>query len=104
MGDTVGSYHLLIETPDGNLALGMRQLNGVYTQLFNKRQGIYRVAHLKGTVKRKQLSYGEKRYVSCRALSLSSSLPLPQFHWFRCQSSLHQSPIGIKVIGETLYP
>ena len=29
-------YHLLIETPDGNLALGMRQLNGVYTQLFNK--------------------------------------------------------------------
>jgi hypothetical protein len=32
-------YHLLIETPDGNLSLGMRQLNGVYTQLFNKRHG-----------------------------------------------------------------
>lgn len=32
-------YHLLIETPDGNLALGMRQLNGVYTQLFNKWHG-----------------------------------------------------------------
>ena len=32
-------YHLLIETPDGNLALGMRQLNGVYTQLFNKLHG-----------------------------------------------------------------
>ena len=37
-------YHLLIETPDGNLALGMRQLNGVYTQLFNKRSG--RPGHL----------------------------------------------------------
>ena len=37
-------YHFLIETPDGNLALGMRQLNGVYTQLFNKRHG--RVGHL----------------------------------------------------------
>ncbi len=24
-------YHLLIETPDGNLPMGMRQLNGVYT-------------------------------------------------------------------------
>jgi len=24
-------YHLLIETPDGNLSKGMRQLNGVYT-------------------------------------------------------------------------
>jgi putative transposase len=32
-------YHLLIETPDGNLSIGMRQLNGVYTQLFNKRYG-----------------------------------------------------------------
>lgn len=30
-------YHLLIETLDGNLSLGMRQLNGVYTQLFNAR-------------------------------------------------------------------
>ena len=30
-------YHLLIETPDGNLSMGMRQLNGVYTQRFNKR-------------------------------------------------------------------
>ncbi len=30
-------YHLLIDTPDGNLSPGMRQLNGVYTQLFNKR-------------------------------------------------------------------
>ena len=32
-------YHLIIETPDGNLALGMRQLNGVYTQRFNRRHG-----------------------------------------------------------------
>ena len=28
-------YHLLIETPDANLSMGMRQLNGVYTQRFN---------------------------------------------------------------------
>jgi len=28
-------YHLLIETPKDNLSLGMRQLNGVYTQRFN---------------------------------------------------------------------
>jgi len=30
-------YHLMIETPDANLSLGMRQLNGVYTQARNKR-------------------------------------------------------------------
>ncbi len=30
-------YHLLIETPAGNLSSGMRQLNGVYTRRFNTR-------------------------------------------------------------------
>ena len=29
-------YHLMIETPDGNLSMGMKQLNGVYTQKFNR--------------------------------------------------------------------
>ena len=37
-------YHLVIETPDGNLSKGMRQLNGVYTQMFNKRHN--RVGHV----------------------------------------------------------
>ncbi len=31
-------YHLVIETPDGNLSKGMRQLNGLYTQTFNRRR------------------------------------------------------------------
>jgi len=33
-------YHLLVETVDGNLWRGMRQLNGVYTQRFNRRHGL----------------------------------------------------------------
>lgn len=37
-------YHLLIQTPDGNLSKGMRQLNGVYTQASNRRHA--RVGHL----------------------------------------------------------
>ncbi|VAW68152.1 FIG00759408: hypothetical protein [hydrothermal vent metagenome] len=37
-------YHLLIETPDANLSKGMRQLNGVYTQTFNRKHN--RVGHL----------------------------------------------------------
>ena len=36
--------HLLVETIDGNLSKGMRQLNGVYTQRFNRRHGM--VGHL----------------------------------------------------------
>lgn len=37
-------YHLLIETPEPNLVAGMRRLNGVYTQMFNRRHR--RVGHL----------------------------------------------------------
>lgn len=37
-------YHLVIETPEGNLSKGMRQLNGVFTQASNRRHG--RSGHL----------------------------------------------------------
>lgn len=37
-------YHLFIETPEGNLSRGMRQLNGAYTQNFNRVH--HRVGHL----------------------------------------------------------
>lgn len=37
-------YHLLVETPEPDLSRGMRHLNGIYTQRFNRRHG--RVGHL----------------------------------------------------------
>jgi REP element-mobilizing transposase RayT len=37
-------YHLLIETPQANLSMGMRQLNGVFTQKYNRRHE--RTGHL----------------------------------------------------------
>lgn len=37
-------YHILIETPESNLAKGMRHLNGVYTQRFNRKNK--RVGHV----------------------------------------------------------
>jgi len=37
-------YHLVVETPEGNLSQGMRQLNGVYTQYVNRRHN--RVGHV----------------------------------------------------------
>lgn len=47
-------YHLLIQTPDANLSQGMRQLNGVYTQSYNRKhqimghlfQGRYKAIHV----------------------------------------------------------
>jgi REP element-mobilizing transposase RayT len=37
-------YHLLVETPGANLSRGMRDLNGAYSQRFNRRHG--RVGHV----------------------------------------------------------
>ena len=37
-------YHFVIETLEGNLSKGMRQLNGVYTQYFNRQYD--RVGHV----------------------------------------------------------
>lgn len=34
---TDNHYHLLVETPDGNLSKGRWQPNGLYTQSFNRR-------------------------------------------------------------------
>lgn len=47
-------YHLVIETADANLSQGMRQLNGIYTQTFNRThkrvghvfQGRYKAIHV----------------------------------------------------------
>jgi len=36
--------HVVLETPEGNLSKGMRQLNGMYTQAYNRRHR--RVGHL----------------------------------------------------------
>ena len=37
-------YHLLVETPEANLSKGMRQLNGLYTQSYNRNHN--RVGHV----------------------------------------------------------
>jgi hypothetical protein len=37
-------YHLVVETLDGNLARGMQQFNGLYSQYFNRRHDV--VGHL----------------------------------------------------------
>lgn len=37
-------YHILVETPEANLSQGMRQLNGAYTQHFNRAHS--RVGHV----------------------------------------------------------
>jgi len=78
-------YHLVIETPAGNLSRGMRQLNGVYTQTFNRRHR--RVGHLfqgrfKGILMQKESHFLEVcRYVVLNPLRARSVKQPGQWKW-----------------------
>lgn len=78
-------YHLLIETPEGNLARGMRQLNGVYTQRFNRRhdcgghvfQGRYKAI----LVERNGYLLELCRYVVLNPLRLRTVKNIERYRW-----------------------
>jgi len=63
-------YHLLIETLDPTLSLGMRQLNGVYTQSFNRTHD--RVGHIfQGRYKSILVEKGPHLLELCRYIVLN---------------------------------
>lgn len=63
-------YHLLIETPEKNLSRGMRQLNGIYTQQFNRRHN--RVGHaLQGRYKAILVDKDNYLLELCRYIALN---------------------------------
>jgi REP element-mobilizing transposase RayT len=84
-------YHLVIETPDGNLSKGMRQLNGIYTQAYNKRHG--RVGHLfqgrfKGILVQKDSHFLEVcRYVVLNPVRAKSTSHPRSYKWSSYQAT-----------------
>ncbi len=88
-------YHLIIETPDGNLSAGMRQLNGVYTQAFNRQHN--RVGHLfqgryKGILIQKDSHLLEVcRYVVLNPVRAKAVKKPEQWRW-----SSYQATAGIE--------
>jgi putative transposase len=91
-------YHLMIETPDGNLSKGMRQLNGVYTQAFNRRH--HRVGHLfqgrfKGILVQKESHFLEVcRYVVLNPVRAKAVKHPREWAWssYRATGGLTASP------------
>jgi putative transposase len=96
-------YHLVIETPDGNLSMGMRQLNGVYTQAFNRRH--HRVGHLfqgrfKGILVQKESHYLEVcRYVVLNPVRAKAVKQPREWAWssYRATGGLAAVPRCLKV-------
>ena len=87
-------YHLVIETPDGNLSKGMRQLNGVYTQAFNKRHG--RVGHVfQGRFKAILVQKDSHFLDVCRYVVLNPVRAKTISHPQQCKWSSYRATAGI---------
>ena len=78
-------YHLLIETPEGNLSDGMRQLNGVYTQAFNRvhhRDGHLFKGRYKSILVEKESYLSElARYIVLNPVRAGLTRQPEHFHW-----------------------
>jgi putative transposase len=91
-------YHLMVETPEPNLSRGMRQLNGMYTQRFNRSHG--RVGHVlqgrfKGVLVEREAHLLElARYVVLNPVRAGSVKSAMDWRWssFRATAGLSESP------------
>jgi putative transposase len=89
-------YHLVIETPDGNLSKGMRQLNGVYTQAYNKKRN--RVGHIfqgrfKAILIDKESHLLEVcRYVVLNPVRAHAAKKPEQWMWSSCRGTVGIDP------------
>jgi REP element-mobilizing transposase RayT len=99
-------YHLLVRTPDANLARAMRQLNGVYAQAYNRRH--VRTGHLF------QGRYGARlvqedghllasvRYIVRNPLRAAICERLDDWRWSSHLQMLGKRPAGFLARGELL--
>lgn len=109
-------YHLVIETPEANLSKGMRQLNGIYTQLYNRRhrttghlfQGRYKAILIQKDSHLLEVC----RYVVLNPLRARAVKRVEQWKWssYRATAGLGNSPPWLTVdwvlsqFGKRRYP
>lgn len=96
-------YHLVIETPEANLSQGMRQLNGIYTQRYNRRhqtvghlfQGRYKAI----LVQRESHLLEVCRYVVLNPVRAKSVRRVEQWKWssYRETAGLSLAPSWLTV-------
>ncbi len=97
-------FHLMIETPTPNLSRGMRQLNGVYTQGFNRRHG--KVGHLfQGRfkailVERARYLLELARYVVLNPVRAKMVKVPERYAWssYRATVGLNPRPPGLNIV------
>lgn len=99
-------YHLLVLTLDANLARGMRQLNGVYAQGFNRRH--QRVGHLfQGRykavlVQRDGHLLSALRYIVRNPLRARITQRVDEWRWTSHGATIGTSPAGVVAVPDVL--
>lgn len=94
-------YHLLIETPGGNLSRGMRQLNGVYTQRFNSVHGsggrVFQGRFKAVLVERDGALLELCRYLVLNPLRLKAVKNISRYRWssYRATAGEVQAPVWL---------
>lgn len=89
-------YHLLIETPEGNISKGMQLLNGMYTQRFNRLHS--RVGHVfqgrfKGILVEKENYLLElSRYIVLNPVRANIVLTASDWKWSSYRSTICEEP------------
>lgn len=83
-------YHLMVETVEGNLSEGMRQLNGIYTQQVNRRHGLVGMC-CKADTRR---SWCRRRRTYWRWRAISSSI-----RFMREWSGRRRSGAGVAILS-----
>ena len=91
-------YHIVVETVDGNLSKGMRQLNGVYTQTHNRRHN--RVGHVYQGRFKGILVDKESYLLELSVLNLLRAKMVDQLNQWRWSS--YRSMIGRAVVPDWL--
>jgi REP element-mobilizing transposase RayT len=91
-------YHLLIETPAANLGRGMRQLNGVYTQRFNRRHDrvghVYQGRYTAILVQKERHLLEVARYIVLNPVRAGMVRSAREWHWssYRATAGLTAPP------------
>jgi len=91
-------YHLLVETPKANLAKGMRQLNGVYAQSFNRRHGrdghLFQGRYGARLVQADEHLLGVVRYIVRNPLRAGICTRLDDWPWSSHAATIGKRPPG----------
>ena len=97
-------YHVLVLTIDPNLARGMRQLNGVYAQWFNRRH--VRVGHLfEGRYKAVLVQRGEHferalRYVVRNPVRAGLTRSVDEWRWTSHRATVGAAREGVVAVAD----